>query len=234
MTLNCQWWHFLYSLCRAMSLYILIQSRPKLWILDVVTATCIWLLLVRFEKYNLPCYILAAVCLLCVRCLRKVPFAISWLISRIQPVVLARILSILIKISELIEILRSFWKKPDFSADSRGSLAPLLIPLALLSAEESRLVHVHVRSPYHESKVDNSICIHNVIKQIAGFRNRIIQSLLVPRDRRPLLVAWSWRGWDFTELRWTWQVPRHHVCRLLKVEPLLFLLLQGLHLQLWH
>ena len=61
----------------------------------------------------------------------------------------------------------------------------------LLSAEKSRLVEIVPRGIVHESKVNNPICSHNVIKEVGCLGDRIIYGLMMAGDGSPVLsINW--------------------------------------------
>jgi hypothetical protein len=65
----------------------------------------------------------------------------------------------------------------------------------LLPAEKSWLVESVPRGIVHESKVNNAICSHDVVKEVACLGDRIILGLMMARDGTPVLsVCWCCRG----------------------------------------
>lgn len=76
----------------------------------------------------------------------------------------------------MIKVLEPFWHVLAWLQDSCRSFAFQIEIRAhiLLSAEKSRLVEVVPRGIVHESKVNDTVCSHDVVKEVACLGNRII------------------------------------------------------------
>jgi hypothetical protein len=83
---------------------------------------------------------------------------------------------VIFEICELIKVLEPFRHVLAWLQYSCRSFAFQIKIRAhiFLSAEKSRLVEIVPRGIVHESKVNNTVCSHDVIKEVACLGNRII------------------------------------------------------------
>lgn len=96
--------------------------------------------------------------------------------------------------------------------------------MIFLSAKEPWLVEGVAWSVDHEAQVYDTVSCHDVIEKITRFGDWVVKSLA--RDWGPLLV-WSCLRWRNLPI-----FPRPNINSL--IAHFLFLLLQCLHLKLWH
>ena len=117
-----------------------------------------------------------------------------FLVSRFQTMLRGWVI---IEICKLVKVLEPLRDLLAWLQDTCRSFAFQIKVRAhiLLSAEKSWLVESVTGGIIHESKVDNTVCSHDVVEKVACLGDRIILSLMMARDGTPVLpISWCCRG----------------------------------------